>query len=118
MIPENEIKRQILRQACDVRTGTGLAWNIDHVANAVAVELVREGFVSGSVSDLGTACITGIRDKGRVYLETQKPRRKFYVVGRRMLIALYSLAVLVFGYIMTLDSVRTFFSDFIGRVLM
>ncbi|MBU0677655.1 MAG: hypothetical protein KJ626_06030 [Verrucomicrobia bacterium] len=114
---EEEIKLQILREACDVKEGTGLAWHKDRVANEVAVELIDDGLVLGSVSEYGTACITGIRDAGRDYLDEQKPHKKALAAGRRVLFVLYSIALLAVGYIMNLDSVKTFFSDLIGKVL-
>jgi hypothetical protein len=54
MIRETEIKLQILRESCDVKEGTGLAWHKDRIANEVAVELIDNGLVLGSVSDAGT----------------------------------------------------------------
>jgi hypothetical protein len=114
---EEEIKLQILREACDVKEGTGLAWHEDRVANEVATELINDGLVLGSVSEYGTACITAIRDAGLDYLERQRPHRKALAAGRRVLFVLYSLALLAIGYIVNLDSVKTFFSDLIGKFL-
>ncbi len=114
---EADIKLQILRESCDVKEGTGLAWHKDRIANEVAVELIDNGLVLGSVSEAGTACITGIRDAGRDYLEAQKPHKKVLAVGRRALFVIYSLALLAIGYIMNLDSVRAFFSNQIERFL-
>jgi hypothetical protein len=114
---EEKIKLQILREACDVKEGTGLAWHKDRCANEIAMELIDERLVVGSVSEYGTACITGIRDAGRDFLNGQNLHKKALAALRRVLFVFYSLALLAIGYIMNLDSVKTFFSDLIGKFL-
>jgi hypothetical protein len=114
---EEKIKFQILREVCDVKEGTGLAWHKDRCANEIAVELIDDGLVLGTISEYGIACITGIRDAGRDCLERQKPHKKALAAGRRVLFVFYSLTLLAIGYIMNLDSVKTFFSDLIGKFL-
>lgn len=117
MKKEEQLKRQILREARDMKEGTSLAYHADRMANAVALELIYDDLVLGSESEHGTACILGIRDAGVDYLEDQRPHRKALATGRRALFVLYSFALVAIGYILNLESVKTFFSDLIGNWL-
>jgi len=99
-----------------MKNGTGLMWHEDRVANEVALELIYEDLVIGSESEHGTACITGIRDAGLDYLENQKLHMKALAGIRRVLFVLYSLALLAIGYVLNLDSVKTFLSNLIGKL--
>jgi hypothetical protein len=117
MKTEEQLKRQILREARDMKEGTGLSYHADRMANTVALELIYDDLVLGSESEHGTACILGIRDAGVDYLEDQRPHRKALATGRRVLFVLYSFALITIGYILNLESVRTFFSDLIGNWL-
>lgn len=114
---EKEIRLQILREAREVKEGTGLGWPKDRVANEIACELISDGLALGSVSDYGNACITGIRDAGLEYLEDQKASRKMFVILRRVGFVLYSIILIIMGYIFNLDSVKAFFSDIMKNIL-
>jgi hypothetical protein len=117
MKKEEEIRLQILRESREIREDTGLGYPNDQVANEIAVDMIRKGLVIGSESESGFACITGIREAGLEYLENRKPFRKVIALGGRIVFVLYSLVLLAIGYILNLDSVKTFLSNFIGRFL-
>ena len=116
MKTEEEIRLQILREVRNFPKGKGLGYPRDRLMNKIAVEMIDRGLVLGSAKT-GTACITGIREAGLKLLEEQKPHRKALAAGRRGLFVLYSFALLAIGYILNLDSVKTFFSDLIGKFL-
>lgn len=117
MKKEEELKLQILREASDLPEDKGLAYHNDRVANEIALELIYDGLVIGSESDYGNALITGIREAGARYLENQKPHRKVLAVGKKVLFVCYSFLLISIGYILNLDSVRSFFSELIGGLL-
>lgn len=114
---ENEKRLDILRQASVILPGRGLGWPSDLVANQIAVELIETGLVVGTVQSSGMGYITGIRSAGLEYLEGQKPHRRFLgVVWRGVKLVSFPLGCVV-GYVLSLDSVRKFFSDLVERVL-
>ena len=117
MKSENDIRINILREATDLKPGTGLVYHQDRLANEIASELLDSGLVMGSISEHGTACITGIRDSGRDHIENQKPHRKALSLLRRLLFVAYSIGLLIIGYILDLDSVKAFFSELMANVL-
>ncbi|MEI8139042.1 MAG: hypothetical protein WCI03_04155 [bacterium] len=117
MKKEEEIRRQILREACKIAEGTALGYHEDRLANELAVELLAKGLVMGSVSEYGTACITGIRDAGREYIDSQKPHKRVLAISKKIFFLLYSILLVALGYILNLDSVKGFLSDTIGKML-
>ncbi|MDD5704339.1 MAG: hypothetical protein PHR35_00320 [Kiritimatiellae bacterium] len=117
MTDEEQIRCQILREASSVREGTGLGYHGNQLANEIACELVHSGLVIGSVDECGNACIAGIRQAGTEYLEEKRPHRRALRIAKRLLFVLYSIALLLIGYVMNLDSVKEFLSELVGRLL-
>lgn len=119
---EEEIRISILNEAksCKNGTGTALGYPNDELRNRIARELIEEGFVIGFL-DSPLAAITGIRNAGLEYLESKKFHKRAMSRLKKIGVAIYSLALVIFGfllnYILNLDSVKQFFSDLIGKYL-
>jgi hypothetical protein len=117
MIKEEDVKIKILREARDLPHDKGLCYHDDRIVNEVALELIKNGFVIGSESEYGTAIISGIRESGTRYLENQRLHRKVLGASKKILFVLYSISLLIIGYILNLHSVKSFFSEIIGGFL-
>lgn len=121
MTREEEIRISILNEAKDCQHGTALLYYKDPLEKQIALDLLEEGVVVGNRDSSGLPFITGIRDAGLEYLESKKFHKKAISRLKKMGFAVYSLALVIFGfllnYILNLDSVKQFFSDLIGRYL-
>lgn len=115
---EEQIKINILNEAQDIAEGKGLGYSNDPLEISVARDLVYEELVVGHESDSGHGVIImGIRDAGLKYLDAQKPHKRAISKLKKMMFVLYSMLLVALGYILNLDSVKTFFSDLIGGAL-
>lgn len=114
MTDESQIRLSILKEVTERKEP--LIWQ-DTLYNDIATELLTDQCVQGDITDGGTACVTGIRDKGRRELELATLEGKAKRLARKLPLLLWAVIVAVFVYILQLESVRSRLSDLVDSVL-
>jgi hypothetical protein len=115
MASEKDTRIQLLRDAAGLKDGLRLVVN-GEPETTLARELLHEGLALGDDRN-GEVMLTGIRDSGREFLAGQTRSRRLLKILKKVAFAIYSLALLVLGYLFSLDSVKDFFSDLVERFL-